>query len=393
MRWLSARPGGGGPRVHGHDPAIQPYRAAHGAGERAARQRLRLHELQVVGLRIGQGLAVAVEGRAGHAGGLEGLQPVGGRLAREVRVQQVLQFGLVLRAQRWRCKAVVLQQLRHPHHGAHLLPQAVVAGGDDEPAFTGRVGLVGRVARVRRPELARVASGAEELAGLQGRDAQRRAEHRHIDMPPRATGPHPGQHRGDGERRVQAGGKVGQRHPGLDGGPTGFAGHAHHAGRGLDGDVEAAFCAPRAVLPEGGDGAVHQRRLARREPVPAQAQALHRTRAVVFHQHISLQGQAACQGEALGVLQVQCNGLLAPVQAGEVLAVARRQGRPGAHGVAFRGFDLHHLRAIVGQQHAREGAGSDLAELHHLHAGQRPGVRRVRRARHRWRAGRPCAGG
>src|SRR5688500_2314522 len=42
--------------------------------------------------------------------------------------------------------------------------------------------LIGRVARMGRAELLRVAPGAEILARLQRRDGERRAEHRDIDM-------------------------------------------------------------------------------------------------------------------------------------------------------------------------------------------------------------------
>ena len=177
---------------------------------------------------------------------------------------------------------------------------------------------------------------------------------------------------GDRVGGVQAGGEIGQRHAGLDRGAVRFAGHAHHAGRSLDGDVEATFGATRTVLPESRDRAVDERGLARSEPVPAKAQALHGPGAAVLQQHLGLQHELARDLQVGRLLEVQRDRALAAVEAGEVLAVAAGQRWPGAHGVTLGRFDLDHLGAEIGQQHAGERPGGDLAELHHPHARQRP---------------------
>jgi hypothetical protein len=118
--------------------------------------------------------------------------------------------------------------------------------------------------------------------------------------PPGAAGAHPREQRGDAVGRVQARREVGQRHAGLDRRAVGLAGHAHHAGGGLDRQVEAAFLPRGPSWPIGRDRAVHQRRLARAEPVPAQAQALHRAGAAVLEQHVGVRTSARAVARSAG---------------------------------------------------------------------------------------------
>ena len=224
---------------------------------------------------------------------------------------------------------------------------------------------------MRGPELARVAPGAEIFAGLQRRDRDRGGEHRYVHLPARLAVAHPRQQRGDGVGGVEAGREIHQRHTGLDRGPIGLAGDTHHTGTGLDGEVEAAFGATRAVLSEGRDRAIHQRRLARTEPVPAQTQALHRAGPAVLYQHIGIQHQLPAQVALLRVFQIQQHRLLAPVDGREVLAEALAQRRPLPHRVAFGRFDLDDPGTEVRQQHAAERARRHMAELDHLDAVQR----------------------
>ena len=71
------------------------------------------------------------------------------------------------------------------------------------------------------------------------------------------------------------------------------------------------------------------------------------------------------------VLEVERDRLLAAVDRSEVLAVAAVHRRPLAHRVALGRLDLDDLGAEVGEQHAAERAGGDLAELDDLEARER----------------------
>ena len=220
-------------------------------------------------------------------------------------------------------------------------------------------------------ELDRIAPAAEELGGLQRGDAQRGAQHGHIDVRALPAGLRGAQRRGDGEGAVQPGREVRQRHAAFDGFAAGLAGDAHDAAHGLDGEVEAAFLRARAGLSVGRDRAIHQPGIARLQCLVAQAQAVHHAGTVVFDQHIDGERQLARQLQVTGVFQIQGHGALVAIERGEVLAVAVGDRRPAAQRVAaVRVLDLDHVGAHVRQQHAAERPRRHIANLQHRDAGQ-----------------------
>jgi hypothetical protein len=147
-----------------------------------------------------------------------------------------------------------------------------------------------------------------------------------------------------------------------------LAGHAHHAGGGLDRQVEAALGAARAVLPESRDRAVDERGLAGAEPVPAEAEPLHRAGPAILDEHVGLEHQRAGEVARGRVLEVEHDRALAAVDRCEVLAEAFGDRRPLPHRVAVGRLDLRHVGAEVGEQHAAKGARRHVAELDDAHA-------------------------
>ena len=268
---------------------------------------------------------------------------MGDRLANKLLLQQLLQRYLVRRAQGWGGKARVGQQRVGRRQGTHLLPQLVVTSGQRKPAVGRLEGLVRRVARVGRAEWLRVLAGAKVFAGLQGRDGQRGGKHRDVNLPARPATAYPRQQGRNAEGGIQAGSEVDHRHAGLDRRPAGLAGDTHHAGAGLNGQVEPALPAARTILAVGRDRAVNQPGLTRAEPVPTQAEPAHGAGPVVFDQHVGLLHQGTGQIALLRLFQVQHHRLLASVECGKVFAEASAQGRPLAHGIALRRLDLGHL--------------------------------------------------
>ena len=105
----------------------------------------------------------------------------------------------------------------------------------------------------------------------------------------------------------------------------------------------------------------------RAERVVAEAEAVQHARAVVLDHDVGRQAQLADAGQVVGVLEVGDDAALVAVDRGEVvaepLAVGLRDRGPGAHLVAGRALDLHHVGAEVGEQQGRERAGRDVAEL------------------------------
>ena len=186
-----------------------------------------------------------------------------------------------------------------------------------------------------RAEWLRVLAGAKVLAGLKGRDRQRRGKHRDVELATRPAAAYPRQQGGNAEGGIQAGGKVDHRHAGLDWRAARLAGNTHHTGAGLDGQVEAALAAARAVLAIGRDRAVNQPGLARAEPIPTQAEPTHGAGPVVFNQHVGLLHQGTGQIALRWLFQVQHHRLLAAIECGKVFAEAITQGRPLTHGIAF----------------------------------------------------------
>jgi hypothetical protein len=169
---------------------------------------------------------------------------------------------------------------------------------------------------------------------------------------------------------------VGDRIAGLGRRASGFAGDGHQARKALRDQIEAAFVGVGAVAAVARHRTVDQAGVDFLEGVVAQAQPFERAAAVVFGQDVGLLHHGQQDLASLRMLQVEGDAALVAVQDHEGrrdpvharLAVAARIVAAG------KLFDLDHVGAHVGQHHAAGGAGHDLREFQHAHAGQRPGM-------------------
>src|SRR5690606_7798240 len=114
----------------------------------------------------------------------------------------------------------------------------------------------------------------------------------------------------------------------------------------------------RARLAETGDGAVHEARVRFGELLVAQPVAGEIAELVVLQQHVGFRSELAHELRALGLRDIDRNGLLAAVGAAEIRRFARLLAVPvadvgrreRARIVALaRALDLDHLRAEVAQ--------------------------------------------
>jgi len=168
----------------------------------------------------------------------------------------------------------------------------------------------------------------------------------------------PGQQRERGaERAVQAGDVVGHRHRDARGRPVLVASEVAQAAHRLANDAVAGALAVGPVLAKAADAHHHQARVALRELLVAQAPLLQAAGAEVLHHHVAARSELGGDPLALRAAQVDADHRLVAENAGGVerhLVVALAHG---AHRVAFRGFDLDHLGAEVGQQATAERPG------------------------------------
>lgn len=122
----------------------------------------------------------------------------------------------------------------------------------------------------------------------------------------------------------------------------------------------------RPTLPPPRHAPVNQPRIDCHAGLGAKTEALHDTGPVAFEQHVDLSDQPMHQSLAVGMLEVDANGFLAPV--GDCLAPAaehlRREG-------AARTFKQSYLGPHVGKQHAAKRAGTDTGEFENLDPGKR----------------------
>jgi hypothetical protein len=202
---------------------------------------------------------------------------------------------------------------------------------------------------------------AGKVGGLHGQLAQR-VEHRYLDG--RAVaGVFPVVQRGqDAAECVHAGRDVSDRDPRL-GRDLGSAGRHNETGLALDQQVVRLLHAVGAIWAVAGDRAVDQPLPARPQRRRAEAEPLGPAGGQVLHEHVRPVDEPAQQRPAGVVLEVENDGLLAPVQPHEIgrlavygLVVATREVAP------VRPFDLDYPRAEVGELPGGEGGGDGLLE-------------------------------
>jgi hypothetical protein len=139
--------------------------------------------------------------------------------------------------------------------------------------------------------------------------------------------------------------------------------HRHDPAHGLQQRVEAGAVAVGAVGAERRDRRVDDARVEAPERGVVDAEPMHHARTHVLHHHVGAHGQAVHDGAAVGRLQVEGDGPLAPVPAVEA--------RQLAEGVALERFHLDDGGAHVGQHHGAVGAGDVGREIDDPDAGER----------------------
>ena len=132
----------------------------------------------------------------------------------------------------------------------------------------------------------------------------------------------------------------------------------------------------RSILPEAGNRAVNETRVACPQHGMVEGEPLHHARPEILDQNVGRRGQAFERCLAVWMLEVQSQGFLARVLREKADPHAlRRQRRIGAEVpgqiTAAHRLDLDDLGAEVGELVTREGPGQDVRQVEHSYAGQR----------------------
>ncbi|MDT4840835.1 hypothetical protein FQZ97_746690 [compost metagenome] len=209
------------------------------------------------------------------------------------------------------------------------------------------------------------------------------------------------QRRLDAGGGVQAGQDVSERHAYLQRPGAGLAvfaaGDAHQAAHALDQEVVAGAASVRPALPKTRNRAVHQARMRALQRVVVQAVGLQAAHFEVLDEDVALRRQRRHQTPAFGRGDVDGDGFLVAVGAGEIgrlrhlapLGIADPRRPPTAGIVAQAGaLDLDDFRAQVGQQLAGPGAGQHARKVQHPQVRQCAHLSppRLRRGAPRWNA-------
>jgi hypothetical protein len=134
--------------------------------------------------------------------------------------------------------------------------------------------------------------------------------------------------------------------------------------------VVGLLVAVGTLLPVARDRADDQTRVLLPQVLDGEAEACERARRQVLDEDVGLGQHALEQRLVPGLLQVETQRLLAPVEPDEIGAVAVHQPVIAAREVALGALDLHHARAGVGQAARGVGRGHGLFQGHHEKAFQ-----------------------
>ena len=176
----------------------------------------------------------------------------------------------------------------------------------------------------------------------------------------------------DRDDGIETGHDVGERHADLLRCPAGLAGQVHDAAHALHDEVVPGARRIGAVLTEAGDRAIDQAWICSRQAVVIQAVASKAAQLEILDDDIGPGDQRAYLSLSLGRGEVGNDRGLAAIGGVEIGGVLRPVGigderRPPAAGIVTLGaFDLHHLRAKIGQHLARPGARQDAGQLDDL---------------------------
>ena len=258
----------------------------------------------------------------------------------------------------------VVHHLRESDQGTERAPQLVAADADRDVARFGVKRLVGQQRAVRGPERARHDAIGQIGADHAGQDPQLAFEHRYVDELA-ASGLLARVERGENpERRIHAGGDVGDRHAGADATAAWLAGDANHAALGLHHEIERRAIAIGSVLAEAGNRTVDDARLAFTHRRVVETELGNRANTKVFEHDIRTLEQPEKQRPALRVLQIERETFLVAVQIDEVSGLVAIEGRsPRSRDFTAGRLDLDDLRAIVAEHRRGERAGERVGEI------------------------------
>ena len=230
---------------------------------------------------------------AGDAGAVQDGQPLRRRAPGEGPGQLVGQGGDVLHPQGVGQEEGVPGQLWRPDGLAEAGEEEVVPGGEGDVPLRRGEGGEGGDRRVPAAQGLRVLPAGPGP----GDGVLHHRDHGvlHGDVqegPPSAALPGVERRQDPGDA-VQGGDEVAQGGPDAHGRAPFRAGEGHQPGDGLDDHVVGPFAGVGAVVPEAGDGAVDEARVAPGQVVVAQAEAGHRPRAEVLQQDVRPGAQVA----------------------------------------------------------------------------------------------------
>jgi len=251
-------------------------------------------------------------------------------------------------------------------------------------------GLVGSGALVGGAEGLADLTGGEELPGLPDGERDPGFEQRHVDVLALTVEVALAERGEDAHRDVHGADQVAHRHADLDRVAVRGPGDAHQAAAGLRHDVETGQRGQWAVLPPARRGGVDQPRVEHPQVVVPEAEAAHRPRSQVLDQDVGALDHPPERREAIGVLEVEPDGLLVAVEPCERRALALEEGSGGANRVSAGGgvLDLQDAGAEVGQVHRGERRRHEGAHLENDDALERAGALGLRGAGRGGRCGR-----
>ena len=222
-------------------------------------------------------------------------------------------------------------------------------------------------------------AGGEIASGLPHGERHRRFEQRHADELPAPVAVARAQRGEHGDRRVQRGGEIGDRHADLDRRGVRLARDAHQPRHRLRDDVEPGELRVRSVVAEAGRREVDQPRRLRQQRGVTEAERVHRPGPQVFDHDVGARSEPAEQRFAVLGLQIEGDAALVAVEPHEVRAlVAEERSRRAREVAAARVLHLEDLSAQIGELHPAERDGHEVADLDDADAVERRKTERMR---------------
>ena len=224
----------------------------------------------------------------------------------------------------------------------------------------------------------------ERVLGLVDEDRQRRGHERNVDsLAARQSAIPRGEACEDRDRGLEPGDDVDDRDADLRRPATVLiarAGDRHEAGCCLDDEVVARALGVTPGRAIAGDGEVDEARVDRRQLVVAEAQSSQRAGSEVLDQRVRTAKQPAEDRRAIGLLEIEPDAPLVPVDSEEVGRRSRPvrfaadpRRAPASGRVPLGRLDLHDVRAQVAEKHRRVRSGEDGRAVDDAEAGQRTG--------------------